>query len=683
MDYRGTAYSLLTCKSVDDKRRIVSGVASTPTVDRMGDSVNPLGAKFKTPMPLLLYHNSELPVGTVDFARPTKTGIPFEASLPLVEEAGVVQERVNEALHSLKYKLIGCVSIGFRAMEDGVKLLKETGGLIFEKWEWLELTLCSIPANPDAVIHGFKSLDMTRVHQALGTLPVNDEAARAAFISAIKSLDAKHLAASGRTVNGPSPPGVSGTKQPASGGFFYARTKGNEVKTLQQLIDERSQKAARLQELTELKTGENRRFTADEATEFDGLTDDIEGLDDDIRTAKANALSASTARAVEGLSQRSAAQSRGRSTNVFVRNADPDEKYQGQNYVRSVIAKAVAHNNMCSPIDVAQARWGKTHPQLVQWIKADVAGGGSGSGEWGAELVQADARFTGDFIEYLYSMTVFDKLPLRSVPANVTIKGQDGAATGYFVGESKAINVSKADFSTVSLTPLKVAALAVVSNELLRDSSPSAEMLVRDSLVEASAQRVDSLFLSTTAASNGVAPAGILNGLTANTSGGTTAADLRDDLAGLVGYFAAQKNTGGLALVTTPAIAIQMMLLRNALGVREFPGMTMTGGEAEGFPAYVGDNVGSGDLIMLKPSDIWKIGDGGVQVSVSREATIEMNDAPAGASDTPVDMSAKRVSMFQTESTAIKVVRSINWQKRRSTAVAYIGNAVYGDPASI
>ena len=46
------------------------------------------------------------------------------------------------------------------------------------------------------------------------------------------------------------------------------------------------------------------------------------------------------------------------------------------------------------------------------------------------------------------------------------------------------------DFSTVSLTPQKVAAIAVVSNELLRDSSPSAEMLVRDALAEASAQKV-------------------------------------------------------------------------------------------------------------------------------------------------------------------------------------------------
>ena len=135
----------------------------------------------------------------------------------------------------------------------------------------------------------------------------------------------------------------------------------------------------------------------------------------------------------------------------------------------------------------------------AQQIRA-VAGHGAGSGEAGAELVQADARFTGDFISYLYAQTVYNRLGLREVPANVTIKGQDGAATGYWVGESKGIPASKADFSTVSLTPLKVAALAVASMELLRDSTPAAEQLIRDALVAAAAQRIDATFVSATAA---------------------------------------------------------------------------------------------------------------------------------------------------------------------------------------
>ena len=92
--------------------------------------------------------------------------------------------------------------------------------------------------------------------------------------------------------------------------------------------------------------------------------------------------------------------------------------------MRRVICKAIAaleakEGNYISPAQVAEERYGKTHPMLVAVMKAAVPGGGTGSGEWGSELVTADNRYTGDFVEYLYGETVFDKLPLREVPHNV------------------------------------------------------------------------------------------------------------------------------------------------------------------------------------------------------------------------------------------------------------------------
>jgi hypothetical protein len=181
-----------------------------------------------------------------------------------------------------------------------------------------------------------------------------------------------------------------------------------------------------------------------------------------------------------------------------------------------------------------------------------------------------------------------------------------------------------------------------------------------------------------------VSPAGILNGLTIGASAGATADDMRDDLAGLVNLFITNKYPmTGLVIVTTPSIAMQLALLRNSLGQREFPDVSMGGGTLEGFPVYIGHNVGAGDLILMSAPDVWKIGDGGVSISISREATIEQDNAPQGATDTPVTMSTKFTNMFQAESTAIKVVRSINYAKRRATAVAFIGNAEYGDPTSI
>ncbi|WP_295802152.1 HK97 family phage prohead protease [uncultured Microbulbifer sp.] len=168
------AYSLMQVKAVDDEKRIITGMATTPTPDRVGDVVEPAGAVFRGPINLHLYHKHDLPVGNVEFGKATKTGIPFTATLPHVIEAGNVKDRVEEAWHSVKYKLLGAVSIGFRAMEDGVELLK-SGGLRFTKWEMLELSLVSVPANPEAMLSSFKSADPAGIRSELGVTAGDDK----------------------------------------------------------------------------------------------------------------------------------------------------------------------------------------------------------------------------------------------------------------------------------------------------------------------------------------------------------------------------------------------------------------------------------------------------------------------------------------------------------------------------
>lgn len=41
------AYSLLEVKAIDEEKRILTGIATTPTPDRIGDIVVPEGAEFK------------------------------------------------------------------------------------------------------------------------------------------------------------------------------------------------------------------------------------------------------------------------------------------------------------------------------------------------------------------------------------------------------------------------------------------------------------------------------------------------------------------------------------------------------------------------------------------------------------------------------------------------------------
>jgi HK97 family phage major capsid protein len=442
-----------------------------------------------------------------------------------------------------------------------------------------------------------------------------------------------------------------------------------QIRAFQQ---KRNEAVERQEALMKAAADEGRTLDDEESSEFDGIASEVKHIEAHIDRL----------RKLAGEGAEKAEQVKSKGPTIIVKSQDADEAFQGQAYTRYVIAKALAHmsDGEMSMAQIAEHRWGKKFPNFVQFLKAGVPGGESSTAAWAGRLVTADNRYMGDFVEFLKSKTIYDRLPLREIPANVTIKGQDGIATAYWVGESRAIAPSPQSFASVSLKPQKVAAISVISNELIRDSSPSAEALVRDGLVEACAQRVDQTFLSTTAASSGISPAGLLNGLTAENASGSTAEALRRDIYTLYSSFLTAKNASGLHMVMNPTLAKSISLMVNALGQTEFPGLTADGGTLLGDPVHTGDNVNAAHLILLKPSDIWKIGDMGIEVSLSRDATIEQDTAPTGRSDTPVAASASLVSMFQTESTAFKVVRPINYQKRRTGAVAYIGDADYGAP---
>lgn len=657
------AYATFSVENVKEAgpsgKRTFTGIASTIETDLMDDIVVPDGAEFKLPLPLLYGHDSNQPIGWVRAARVKKDRIEVDCEVADIDAADSpeLKAELGKRWAQLKSGLVRGLSIGFNAVET--EQIEGSWGLKFKKWRWLELSACVIAANQASTITSIKQIKSI------------DQEQRAA----LDPPDRSHR------------PGASGhTKQAASGRLFHSRSqKGNIVKTLNELRAEREIKAARWKELTELMKADGHEASDEENQEFDALETEIKSLDVEIRVARFNSVNAAGATPVEGKSSAGASASRGGMS--FVKKADPDDAFKGQAFTRMAIAKAASFialkdGNFVSPVEIAQHRWGKTHPNLVARIKAAVAGGGTGSGEWGAELAQSDARFTGDFIEFLYSMTVFDRLPLRSIPARVHIKGQDGAATGYWVGESKAIPVSKPDFSDVELTPLKVGAIAVCSKELIADSSPSAELWIRDSIAQASAQRVDTTFLSTSAAVSGVSPAGIGNGLAAYAPSGTDADAVRADLMSLYSGFLTAKNASGLVQIMTPSMAKALQLLRNSLGQREFPDIRADGGTLEGDAVYTGDNVTAGDWYLLKPSDIWKIGDGGIDLSMSDTAMIEQDSAPAGEGDTPTAASATLMSLWQTEQVGFKVVRRINYAKRRTTAVALLSNAEYGGVVS-
>lgn len=451
-------------------------------------------------------------------------------------------------------------------------------------------------------------------------------------------------------------------------------------------------------ELTRIaaEDGEGRTFTEAEQKEYDGLQTEIESMKGQIARLKQLQENEKTSAVPAGEEdddqpteaeleeQRKAQEKKTDAQRLAVRRAPayvrgiPEDQFAGQSFTRKAIAMALGWLTQSNPVAVAEKRWGKTNPLLVQWIKSDIEGHTGVSGEPGAELVSADSRFVGDFIEFLYSKTVYDQLNMRVVPANVTIKGQDGANTGYWVGEGRSIAPSEASFSSVNLTYKKVAGLAVMSKEWLRDSSPSGELLIRDSLADASSQALDTKFLSTDTVTAS-APAGIFQGLAALGSNGATFTNVSQDIGELLGAFITAKNAGGeLNFVMSKALAQAIALLRNTDGIKVFPEITREGGTLEGISVVTGDNVASDVIALVKPSDIYRIADTGVELEMSTEASIQMRDDPPAEILTPTTEGAPIVNMFQTDSVALKVTRSVNFAKRRTSAVAWIDDAGYG-----
>lgn len=150
------AYSVLSVKSIDDDARTFSGIATTPSVDRVGDIIDPLGVKFTNPLPLLHQHKHDKPIGKVWFEQPTKDGIKFRAEMPKIEEPGELQDRVNTAWGEIKYGLVTATSIGFRPIEYS---FMEAGGIHYTETEVFELSAVTIPAQADAIISQVKSID--------------------------------------------------------------------------------------------------------------------------------------------------------------------------------------------------------------------------------------------------------------------------------------------------------------------------------------------------------------------------------------------------------------------------------------------------------------------------------------------------------------------------------------------
>ena len=650
------AYSLIEFKSVSDSgdKVVLTGIASTPAPDRMGDIVVPEGAQFNLPIPLLWQHDASQPIGHVVKAKVTKKGIDIVAEL-----TKGVTARIDEYIALIKAGLVRALSIGFRGLDT--EQIENSWGIKFKTWEWLELSAVTIPANAEATI------------------------------TSVKSIDSALRAASGRKQGGDSP-GVSGktghlpvvkSSNPDSG-KTEMKTIAEQIKAFE---EQRALKAAEMTEIMQKSAETGETLDAEQAERYDTLETEVASVDKHLKRLRvAEQMAAASAKPVspDG-SKASEARIPAMHTMVKVKKAEP-----GIRFARIVKCLGMAQGNVVGAVEVAKSVYGDRDPSVVETLKANVVAGATVSGNWATNLVGDETSAFADFVEYLRPMTILGKFgsngipSLRTVPFRTALIGQSAGGAGYWVGEGKPAPLTSLDFSRSTLEPLKVANIAVLTKEVIRDSSPSAEAIVRDQLAAALRARMDTDFIDPAkAASAGVSPASILNGVSAIPSTGNTADAVREDLRLLFAAFIAANNAPTSGVWVMPStVALGLSLLMNPLGQPEFPGITMNGGTLSGLPVITSEYVpyvsGGAYVALINAQDIYLADDGGLAVDMSTEASLQMLDNPTNDSVTPT--ATTMVSMFQTGSVAFMAERTINWARRRASAVQYLSGVNWGEP---
>jgi HK97 family phage major capsid protein/HK97 family phage prohead protease len=659
-DAMNRAYTFLEIKSVDEDQRMIEGIATTPTPDRVGDIVDPMGADFKLPMPLLWQHDAAQPIGQVFFAKPNKDGIPFKAKIAALTDAGTLKDRLDEAWQSIKLGLVRAVSIGFTI--KAYEILKD-GGWRINEWEWLELSAVTIPMNGEATI------------------------------TAVKSIDAELLAASGRKQNGSERTVAAGvTAKPPTTTVKVKEIMKMPKKTLAEQIAAleatRAAKSAELSALQETATEEGRTKDAAEREQFNTLRDEIKSIDDELADLRElEKIDVTKAKPAAGADADDAGRSRAASNDrdpirVQVRGGNVPK---GIAFVRLLAAKTNAYlsKGAFTPLQFAQAHkhWQSETPEVEQILKAAVSAGTTTDSTWAGPLAQY-TNLASEFVEYLRPMTIIGRIPgMRRVPFLAKFPRQTGAAVSNWVGQAKPKPATSLSFDSLTLDPLKVAGIVPISMELMRLSSPSAEAIIRDDLAGSIAQLVDHDFIDPEkAASANVSPASITNGVTGVSATGTAYSNLKADVKSIMDNFMAA-NIVPDTVVMHQRTALSLSLMETSLGNPQFPGLTMNGGNFLGMNTisstnidYTEDSPQEGDLIVfLRAQDIALADDGGVEVDVSTEASIEMSTAPTD----PVTSSTVLVSLWQQNLVGIRAERMVNWVKRRSAAVQYIKAAKY------
>lgn len=272
-----------------------------------------------------------------------------------------------------------------------------------------------------------------------------------------------------------------------------------------------------------------------------------------------------------------------------------------------------------------------------------------------------------DLALYLRPRTIVGKIEaMRSIPFNTRLVRGIGGTTASWTVAGEPTPVSYASYELVdALAIKKISTIAIVTAELMRNSSPKAEMAVAADVGGALAQELDTGFIDPARGETDARPASITFGAAEHESSGNTVTAIDSDLQAMIkDLVGAGHSLETATWVLHPVTATSLSLMRDASGALAYPKISVLGGELAGLKAITSTacaasgSPGEYFLALIESGEVELADDGAGELDYATQASIQMNSDPAGGAQ-------QLVSMWQSGMVAIKGARYLNWRARR------------------
>jgi HK97 family phage major capsid protein len=340
-------------------------------------------------------------------------------------------------------------------------------------------------------------------------------------------------------------------------------------------------------------------------------------------------------------------------------------------YIRAFVAGDGSH---VQAMAFASGR-GRAWDTVAEICKTAVAAGGATD--------QANLRraIGADIVPLFRPMSILGRAApfIRRVSFDQRLIALTSGAAGGFVGRGNAIPVGRLNMTASDrLAQLKVACIVPIDAELAKAGSVDANAVITQDLSRALAYVEDAAFSNyLNAGAAGVSPAGIAFGSPTFTIGGNNVAAWDAALNNCVqSVIASGSDLGSAFWVASAKAAWVLASIRDTGGVA-YPGVKVRGvGELMGLPFIASSAVEQTGsplehfLILVDGRQVWVADAADVEIAMSSVTTLQLSDAPTQSSSTPTPTT--QTSMYQTETTAIRATRMVNWAAASANSCAVL-----------